>query len=242
MADHGSSFVVANTGLDQVLELDTEGRVRREWSVLPEEDPWDRFDREVDYRKVLTTKPHRSHPNFVVAHDEQLWVARFAQRDLLCLDDPRRRIDVGVQRVHDGSLLGDRVYMTTVDGHIAIGDLRAGQLIRTHDLNAMTPAQKDLGWCRGLHVLAADRVVVGFSRLRPSRARENLQWVKFKMGMRDNEGRLPTRIACYDLTAGRLEWEIDLEPHGLNAVFSIIPADPGTHTDRTAPASPEERR
>jgi hypothetical protein len=175
MADHGSSFVVANTGLDQVLELDTEGRVRREWSVLPEEDPCDRFDREVDYRKVLTTKPHRSHPNFVVAHDKQLWVGRFAQRDLLCLDAPRRRIDVGVQRVHDGSLLGDQVYMTTVDGHVALGDLRGGQLIRTHDLTAPPPTQKDLGWCRDLHVLAPDPVVVGFSRLHRGRTRENLQ-------------------------------------------------------------------
>jgi hypothetical protein len=36
---------------------------------------------------------------------------------------------------------------------------------------------------------------------------------------------MPTRIACYDLAAGSLLWEVDLEPHGLNAVFSILPAD-----------------
>jgi hypothetical protein len=61
------------------------------------------------------------------------------------------------------------------------------------------------------------------------------------MGMRDNEGRLPTRIAGYDLTAGRQEREVAPERHGLNAVFSIIPAGRGAHTGRTAPARHEER-
>jgi len=218
-------YLVANTGLDQVLELDRDGAVVREWSVLPEEDPWDRFDRDVDYRRVITTKPHHAHPNYVVEHGDDLWVSRFEQKDLFCLTDPRRRIDVGIELVHDGNVLGERVYMTTVNGHVAIGDLREGRLIETFDLNAMSRSDRTLGWCRGLHILEPDRILVGFSRIRPSKIRQNLRWVKYKMGMREDGGELPTRVACYHLGEKRLEWEIDLEAHGLNAVFSILPAD-----------------
>lgn len=222
--DRGN-YMVANTGLDLVLELDRTGALVREWNVLPDQDPWDRFDRDVDYRKVITTKPHLSHPNYVVEHGGDLWVSRFSQRDLFCLTDQTRKIEIGIQSVHDGNLLGDRVYMTTVDGHVAIGDMNEGRLLKIYDLNAMTRSDRALGWCRGIHILDADRVLVGFSRLRPSKIRENLQWVKFKVGMREKAGGLPTRVGCYNLAEGRLEWEIDLEAHGLNAVFSILPAD-----------------
>jgi len=219
------NYLVANTGLDQVLELDARGAVVREWSVLPDEDPWDRFDRDIDYRKVITTKPHHAHPNYVLEHEGELWVSRFEQKDFFCLSDPRRRIHVGLELVHDGNVLGDRVYTTTVNGHMAVGDLREGRLLETFDLNAMTRSDKALGWCRGLHILEPDRVLVGFSRIRPSKIRQNLRWVKYKMGMCEDGGYAPTRVACYHLGEGRLEWEIDLEPHDLNAVFSILPAD-----------------
>ena len=218
-------YLVANTGLDQVLELDQEGAVVDEWSVLPDESPWQRFDRDVDYRKVITTKPHHAHPNYVTEHDGELWVSRFEQKDFFCITDPRRKIEIGIEKVHDGNILGDRVYMTTVNGHVVIGDLRENRILETYDLNAMTRSDKALGWCRGLHILNPDRVLVGFSRIRPSKIRENLRWVKFKMGLCDDGGYLPTRVACYHLTEGRLEWEIDLEAHGLNAVFSILPAE-----------------
>ena len=218
-------YLVANTGLDQVLELDQEGAVVREWSTLPDQDTWQRFNRDVDYRKVVTTKPHHSHPNYVVEHDDELWVSRFSQKDLFCLSDPRRRIAAGIEAVHDGNILGDRIYMTTVNGHVVVGDLREDRIHKTYDLNSMTRTGKTLGWCRSLHILDADRVIVGFSRIRPSKIRENLRWMNYKIGRRKDGGCLPTRVACYNLAEGRLEWEIDLEAHGLNAVFSILPAD-----------------
>jgi hypothetical protein len=220
-----NNFLVANTGLDQVLELDREGEIVNEWSVLPDEDPWTRFNRNVDYRKMITTKPHHSHPNYVVQHDGELWVSRFSQRDLFCLTAPDRRIEVGLESVHDGSVLEDHVYMTTVDGHVVIGDLREGRLLKVFDLTEMTKTDKTLGWCRGIHILSPERVLVGFSRIRPSKFRENLRWMKHRVGLRENSGCLPTRVACYHLDGGRLEWEVDLEAHGMNAVFSILPAD-----------------
>ena len=64
-----------------------------------------------------------------------------------------------------------------------------------------------------------------FSRLRQSKFRENVQWVKFQIRQRESAGKLPTRVALYDLAAERLVWDINMEEHQCNAVFSILPAD-----------------
>ncbi|MGB6522849.1 MAG: hypothetical protein WBE83_13875, partial [Candidatus Cybelea sp.] len=72
------NLIVTNTGLDMVLETTLEGDVVREWGVHGES-PWSRFSRDVDYRKVLTTKPHVSHPNFTFFIDDELWVTRCMQ-------------------------------------------------------------------------------------------------------------------------------------------------------------------
>jgi hypothetical protein len=62
---------------------------------------------------------------------------------------------------------------------------------------------------------------VGFTRLRYTRLRKNLSWLRH--GFRETEyHRLhPTRIALYDVEQPALLQEIDLEPAGLGAVFSI---------------------
>lgn len=219
------NFLVADTGLDLVLEVAPDGSVLKEYCALPDDSPWDRFERDTDFRKLVTTKPHHCHPNYVFEIGDELWVSRFRQRDLFCLTDPAKRIDVGVEKVHDGNLHEGLVYLTTVNGHIIVADPGDCTVLADHDLNAMTDTTKTLGWCRGLHVLDAGRVLVGFSRLRASKIRENLRWVKFQMGMSEDSGRLPTRVCRYDLKGGRQEWELDLEPHDVNAVFSIVPAD-----------------
>lgn len=214
------TLLVAVTGLDMVVEIDAEGQVSREWSALGD-DPWERFDRSVDYRQ-RSTKPHRSHPNYVFEADGELWVTRFEQRDALCLTS-ERRIDIGVERPHDGVVRGDRVYFTTVDGQVAIADPRADRVERVVDLNQIVGGKYALGWCRGLLPIDEQRVVVGFSRLRSTRFRQNLRWITGRLGLRETLGNLPTRIVCFDLEAGTVEWEVALEDAGVNVLFSIHP-------------------
>jgi hypothetical protein len=72
-------------------------------------------------------------------------------------------------------------------------------------------------------VVDEHRVVVGFSRLRPSRVRSGLRRVRHRLGLGPNIGNRPTRIAMYDLRTQRLEWEHDVEEAGLNGVFSVHP-------------------
>lgn len=227
------TLFVAVTGLDAVAEISRDGELLRLVSVLGGS-PWDRFSPTVDYRKVPTTKPHLSHPNYVFFLDGRPWVTRFEQRDAVPLDGPGEvgaggaRFAVGGAGIHDGvaAAASGRIFFTTVDGHLVDFD-RAGGERRDLDLNALlesdrlapeNPAERPLGWCRGVLPLEG-RAWVGFTRLRPTLLHRNLSWIRH--GFRDV--RLPTRIALYDLERPALLREIDVEAAGLNAVFSIHP-------------------
>jgi hypothetical protein len=169
----------------------------------------------VDYRKVVTTKPHKSHPNHVFLLDGQAWVTRFNQRDAVALENGER-IAIDVQRPHDGTPHGQHIYFTTIDGHVVMVDARSRRVESTIDLN--TPGGPTLGWCRGLGVLDDERAWVGFSRIRPTKFADNLSWIKNGFKPR----RRPTHIGLYDLVQRRCLREIALEPLGLHTVFSII--------------------
>ena len=210
------TLLVVNTGLDQVLELDYEGTVLKEWNSLGK-DPWERFDRETDYRKVSSTKPYESHPNHVFTIDDEVFVTRFKQKDAVSVEDHSRRIDIGVERVHDGVTFGDHIYFTAVNGHIAVVDKETLETVEMVDLAEIESSNRLLGWCRGI-APDEDGVWVGFSRLRPTAVRENIAWVK--SGFRKSMG---THIARYNLKTRTLEQRIELEEHDFNAVFSIFP-------------------
>src|SRR4030095_9690570 len=94
------------------------------------------------------------------------------------------------------------------------------RVTRCCDLNMMYDGSRSLGWARGLEVLDEDHIVVGFSRLRPTKWKQNIQWVKNQLGGTASAV-FPTRIAMFDIRRGRLCWEVNLEPAGMNAVFSI---------------------
>lgn len=216
------TLLVANTGLDMVVRCAPEGELLEAWNVLGE-DPWDRFDRSVDYRKVPTTKPHQSHPNYVFQIKDEIWVTRFEQRDAISVTKPGRRIDIGIERPHDGAVKGSSVYFTTVDGHIIEASTDTLEVSRIIDLNDFHEEERALGWCRGLWIVDRLRVLVGFSRIRPTRFRQNLSWMKERVGL-GARGELPTRVALYDLEAGQAVWERELESAGMDAIFSIHPA------------------
>lgn len=215
------SLLIANTGLDMVLEVSAEGEVLREWSTIGEE-LWTRFSRDVDYRKVSTTKPHRSHPNHVWFLDDELWVTRCDQKDALCLTRDEPAVPVSDRWIHDGLLFNGRVHFTSVDGHVVVVDGKTREVVGRYDLNRISGADSTIGWCRGIEVMDDDHVVVGFSRLRPTKWKKNIEWVVDRVGVKKV---YPTRIAMFDLRNEKLCWEVDLEPAGVNVVFSIHAAE-----------------
>lgn len=210
------NILVANAGLEMVLEMTTDGEIVEAWSALGEE-PWQHVDRELDYRK-LNTKPHRAHPNFVFYRGRELWVTRFEQGDAVSLSPPGQSVQVSSRRIHDGLVANGQVLFTSVDGTVVIFDAATLERVEVLDLNTFHDDRSLLGWCRGL-LLDGDRLWVGFSRIRPTQVRENVAWVA--RGFRRGKS---THIACYDLVRRMCVAEIDLEPSGLAAVYSILPA------------------
>jgi hypothetical protein len=222
---NGSLFVVC-TGLDAVLELSKTGEPIREWD-LSGQGLWTRFDSKTDYRKIASTKPHLVHPNFVFLRDDEVWVTRLQQQDALRLVPLGGRIPIELERPHDGIVVGANVYFTTVDGRVVRADLARQMVDAVFDLADLFSTIDPLGWCRGLKVIDDDRVIVGFSRLRPTRWQSNVHWAARKLKSVGGEeaknwDAFPTRISCLDLARGKILWERNLEPYGMNAVFSIL--------------------
>lgn len=233
VAPDGRLFV-AVTGLDAVAELAPDGALLRLTSVVGGS-VWDRFSQIVDYRKVPTTKPHRAHPNFVFFLEGEPWVTRFEQRDAVPLDPKRngtRIFRLGDEPVHDGCVAGGYVYFTTVDGYVLRFDLASGEK-QSFALPAMAGSYRDrpLGWCRGILPLG-ERIWVGFSRVRFTALRHNLDWIRRGFRQTERLPPAPTRIACYDLAGNTLLEEIELERQAMNTIFSI-------HVAESAPSSVE---
>ncbi|HEX4785225.1 MAG TPA: hypothetical protein VH350_12845 [Candidatus Sulfotelmatobacter sp.] len=217
------NLLVANTGLDMVIKFTLRGEVLLEWAAL-DEDPWSRFSRNIDYRKVASTKPHQSHPNFVFELNGEAWVTRFKQRDAICLHDRTKRIEIAVQSPHDGLLCGDKIYFTTVDGRIVIANSRTLKVDEVVDLKEVNGNSALLGWCRGILPLDERRIWVGFTRVRKTKFHENILWVKqvLRPGMKEKA----THLALYDIVERKPLQEFNLEAYGMNIVFSVLPAVP----------------
>jgi hypothetical protein len=212
------TMLVAVSGLEMVVEIDEKGDVLGEWNVLGG-DPWNGFDPRLDYRQGVNTKPHRAHPNHLFQLDGRPWVTRFELRDAVPVSGAPDRIEVGHERVHDGVVRDDGVYFTTVDGSVVRCDTTLRRPVESHELARGSGSDEVLGWCRGLYFEDDAHCWVGFSRIRPTRLRETVAWIRSR-----GTSQAPTRISRYATDGWTLLDEIDLEPHGLHAVFSIVPA------------------
>ncbi len=210
------TLLVANTGLDTVIELTRSGEIVKVINVLGQDEWGDgRFSPDVDYRRVKSTKPHLAHPNHVFYIGDEPWAARFQQKDAISLVDPTRRIDIGLERIHDGLVSDGRVYFTTVDGKVAVADTKTLEIVRVIDLTEAHPADMLLGWARGI-LVDGDKIWVGFSRIRPTKFRENVGWLL--RGLKRDFG---THVGCYDIATGRSLGQFALEDYGLSAIFGI---------------------
>jgi hypothetical protein len=215
------TLLVANTGLDMVVEITSEGKPLREWNVLGGS-PWERFSQEVDYRKRDSTKPHLSHPNFVFQIRDDIWVTRFLQKDAICLTRKTQPIRIGVERPHDGLLHDGALYFTTVDGHLVTVDAESLAIQSVLDLKKFREyCFRGPAWCRGVLVVNKSVVCVGFTRIRKTIVMQGANWVKH--GFRELDP--PTHLAIFNLAERRCLKAINLESHGINIVFGIVNGD-----------------
>jgi hypothetical protein len=213
------NYAIVSTGLDSLIECDQDGNIVSETPV-GDFKIWQKFNRDSDYRKVLTTKPHAHHPNFCFEYKDDLWVTRFIDRDAINLRN-RKTLSIDIGGPHDGEVVGDYVYFTTVNGYVVRIHIPTRRK-KIYDLNKLNVSERLLGWCRSLQILEENKFVVGFSRVRNTKYKDYLQWLKRRLKSDAYPGCHPTRIAVYNFENFNFELDLNLEEYGMNAIFSIL--------------------
>jgi hypothetical protein len=128
-----------------------------------------------------------------------------------------KRIEIGVERVHDGHVIGGKVYYTCVDGKIVIVDGASCKIDRVVDLNEIEGSGKPLGWCRGL-LIEENIAYVAYSRIRQTKMKENVKWALGHVG---RQNALPTRVVKYDIEEGIKIGECVTPVGVIDAIYSV---------------------
>lgn len=215
----GRGLVVVSTGLDAVLRLDWSGQIIENWPLA--ERGRRMLDDSVDYRQVESTKPHECHPNFVRIDGNGMWVTRFCQKDCINVADrSTQSLQIDVGNPHDGILRGGRLFYTTTNGFVVVVD-GAGGAVDCIQMASFAADARPLGWCRGVELLGDGVIAVGFSRIRPTKIKENIKWILSQVNVGSQSPR-ETRIDLISTREAKLIKTFDLEALlGMNAVFSI---------------------
>jgi hypothetical protein len=225
---HEGTLWVATTGLDAVLEV-RDDQVRGVHPVTPRSgEP----GRGIDWR-TRSTQPHQVHPNHLFVHNGRVWVTCLHTRDAMEVGGDGHW-EVGQERLHDGVLHEGCVWFTTVDGYLVAHDAKTGARRHRIDLGAGSSRRRPLGWCRGL-AFTGDVAWVGMTRIRATRWRRNLAFLRGVLRGVQHATRHPTRVVGVRWSTGEVVAEWEVEEVGLHALFGIEVCDPSG-----APPDPEE--
>jgi len=215
-----NNIAVVSTGLDMIVLLDMETLEPESFINVEGKDAWHRFDKNVDYRKVHSTKPHDCHPNYVFEFNGDIWVTRLKQQDVVNISNPKQKIAIGGGGIHDGIVKDGYIYFTCVVGEIVIVNATTLKVENRIDLRKIEGTDRPLGWCRGISI--EDNIVhVAFSHLRPTKIRENISWARDVLtgGIAITK----TRVVGYDINKKEKIGEYIMPKNSISAIYSIIP-------------------
>jgi hypothetical protein len=193
-------LAVANTGLETVDHVSLDGDLLHRWDLLDGRPGSRRIDPDCDYRRIPDTKPHHLHANHLWVRNGELWVTQLRGPGVERVTGGRRRITFEAGKPHDGRYIGGRLVFTTVNGRVVLVDPDSLETLAAHDLTAMTPGAKILGWCRGIceDPRNPNRYFVAFSSLRSS------LWRDYGFRIKYGHQRIPSRIVLYDVERGEV--------------------------------------
>ena len=221
---HEENLFIVITGLDLVVKFSlNEKKIKTFYNCYPEINTWERFDKNKDYRKINTTKPHLSHPNHVSIFQDKVLVTRYKQQDALIFSMEGKvldKINLNKGIPHDGAIFNESFIYTTVNGNIIEVNKSDFSIKKITDLNFHSKDGRSLGWCRGYQKLESLNYV-GYSRIRPTKFVENIKWLGSKLTDKVKL-KMPTRIECYNENYSKIKNTIDLESYKMNWVFSIL--------------------
>ena len=211
------NIFVANTGLEMIQRYSLEGEELEQinLSSIP---TWKRFDKNIDYRMVESTKPHEIHANYVFERKPgEIWATCLLPKKAICISEKKRCIDINEGFIHDGNVYEDSIFFTTTNGYLIEINRSTLKRKRTYNVRSQYAQQKGgtLGWCRGVGV-AEGRAYIGFSVLRQTKN------VEFLDNLLNKRHSLTTRIVEIELMNGMIVGEYIL-PYKKCSIFSIIP-------------------
>lgn len=225
VAVRGDELYVTSTGLDMVVVLNKHDGAIVRYLNAEGKPTWHRFEAGTDYRKLHSTRPHDSHPNYVFWLDGEPWVTRCTQEDAVMLSDTSKRIDISGSKkpisVHDGIVKGDRVYFTTVDGSIVVADAKTLHTLETIQLSSIKGYGGLRGWCRGLYIDDQQIFHVGFSRLRKTRRMEKLEWARRLL--LQGEMIEECSVLAIDLNRRKILADYRIPANALDAIYTVLP-------------------
>jgi hypothetical protein len=158
--------------------------------------------------------------NHVVEWRGRRLATRGTRGDLLDLDTGVT-FPVADVVIHDGTPGPDGLlWVTAVDGRL-FGLDATGRVARAVAVPPPDTTGEPLGWCRGL-AFSEGLVWVGFTRIRATRARERLAWVRGRLRGRRIATRRPTRLVGLTLDPVRIVRTVELASVGLDALFAVV--------------------
>jgi len=204
---------LCNTGLE-VVQLLKNGRIIQAINMA-DTPTGERFSEKKDYRTVPNTKPHEAHINHICAFNKKLWVTRFQKRDAVALLDKSQKISMPVDAgCHDGKVMGESVFFTTVNGHILEFDTHTLRLKKGYNINTYT--NRGIGWTRGLEIHGG-YAYLGISALRHSRFKE---YAKGIIKGRENQ-LMPSSLLKIDYRNEKIVDQFNI-PYRRAAVYTIL--------------------
>jgi hypothetical protein len=213
-------LAVVSTGLERIvfLDLKTENIKR---IIKPGNMDFKEVDETIDYRKINSTSPHLVHPNYLINDINNIYITRFAQKDIVDLNNPNVSFPVAEERIHDGKIIGGKIYFTSVDGNVIILDLRTKKILKKIDLWKIDERKGLLGWCRGIEVIDNFAYVV-FSQFRKTKLLANIKWAMDKVpGNKFLNVLAPTRICKYNLDTEQKIDELIIDSSAIDTIFDI---------------------
>lgn len=210
-------LAVANTGLETVDHVSLDGDLLHRWDLLDGYPEARRIDPELDYRRIPDTKPHHVHANHLWVRNGELWVTELRAPGAERVTGSPLKLPFEAGKPHDGRYIRGQLAFTTVNGFVVLVDPESLQVVASHDLNAMTPDVKVLGWCRGLceDPRNANRFFVAFSALRES------PWREYGFRVKYGEKKMPSRIALYDVERAEVVKSFLITEHQSLLLFQL---------------------
>ncbi|HWO25248.1 MAG TPA: hypothetical protein VNO30_41195 [Kofleriaceae bacterium] len=149
-----------------------------------------------------------AHPNHVIVWGDHLVVTLLARRELRCMRTHNAVAHLEAPP-HDGVLVGDDLWLTTVDGRVW-RVARGGAAALVVD----TSATGHLGWCRGLAILGST-IAVGLTAIR---SEPQYTWRSAPHEQTE------TAVLWIEPATGQLRGHVRYEPERHPKLFALLPA------------------